>query len=410
MKTGRVFTISVLLNLALAGWALWWLVRSRGGAVAEERSAVPAASAPRVVGDSPPASNAPVAITYQTNHFHWPQIETNDFVQLALNLRALGCPEKTVRDLVNARAVRALERLIQSTGPKLPFWTAGLQRERAHREAEREVLAAVGKIITSVEAALGPGSFPPDSKLTDDFVEQAVVRFLSGPMSEETFSRLRTLFARQDFAREKIRTVARGVMLEADEQALEQQNRQVQAELAAIFSPAELEEFTARLGIFKMADEVRFEATDLTQAEIRQVGLMRGRLSFVRLDGWFDGQRLSDEQEAQFTSDLRQFLGAARYAQVERAADDDFKRLFDLSRDNQLPQETAVKAFELRQLTAREVAALRADPALAAAERQQRLAAVQAETQAAMLQLLGATAWQAYLQHSGSWLTNVSGL
>ena len=159
-----------------------------------------------------------------------------------------------------------------------------------------------------------------------------------------------------------------------------------------------------------MADDVRFEATDLTLAEIRQVALMRGRLNFAKLDGWFDGQRLSDEQEAQFTSDLRQFLGAARYAQVERATDDDFKRLFDLSRDNQLPRETALQAFELRQLTAREVAALRADPALATAERQQRLAAVQAETQAAMLQLLGATAWQAYLQHGGSWLTNVSGL
>ena len=412
MKRRSTFWFSLGLNLALAGVAVLLSLKLPPTPAASVPPAVNASAVETILASTGDtfASDSVSPGTFITNRFEWRRIESEDFTHLAFNLRAIGCPEKTVRELVSARAVRALERLGRDTRPKLPFWTAGLRSERAMREAERAALVARDKIIASVAQVFGRDSFLEDPKLTEDFVEQAIVRFLSGPMSEGTFSRLRMAFARQEARREEISSRARGVMLEADELALEKQSQQLRAELASILSPTEFEEFTARRGIFRMVDEVCFEATDLTLAEIRQIGLLRGRLSFTNQNGWFDGRNLSDEQEAQLTNDLRQLFGAARYAQIERAADGDFKTLFDLGRDNNLPREVVNQAFELRQLTAQEVAALRSDSSLSEAERRQRLAVMQADAQASILKVLGATTCQQYLQRGGSWVTNVSGL
>lgn len=400
----------MLLNLALVGGAACWLGRPRDDAVSEERCVAPAARAPLMAETLPSAGQATASVAYRTNGFRWSRIETNHLVPFALNLRAIGCPGKTIRELINARAVRALDRLGRDPGPKLPFWTAGLRRERAEHEAEREALAERDKILASVEQVLGPGSFPEDPKLREEFVDQAILRFVSGPMSEATFSRLRMALARQEARQEEIRARARGVVLAADERAMKQVSQQFRAELAAILSPAEFEELSARFGIMKSADRVSFEATDLTLAEIRELGRLHWRFGAVGPEKGFGGDNLSEEEEAQLTRDLRQFLGEPRYAEFERATDHDFKTLFELGKDNQLPREVAVQAFDLRQLTAAEVAALRGNKSLSDGERQQRLAAMQAETQAAMLKVLGATACQQYLQRGGSWVTNLSGL
>ena len=128
------------------------------------------------------------------------------------------------------------------------------------------------------------------------------------------------------------------------------------------------------------------------------------------LAGLTESSYLSAEQEAQLAADLSRRFGAARYAQIERAVDNDFKALFDLGRDSNLPSAAAVDAFERRRFTVREVAALRTDPSLSEDERQQRLASLQSETQAAIRQVLGAEAAERYLQQGGSWVTNVNGL
>ena len=69
-----------------------------------------------------------------------------------------------------------------------------------------------------------------------------------------------------------------------------------------------------------------------------------------------------------------------------------------------------MQAFEVCQLTAREVARLREDNSLSDAERQQQLASVQTQAQTSVLKVLGAEACAQYLNRGGAWLTNVSGL
>jgi len=411
VKLRPTIAISLCLNLTLAGAAVLLLKKPVSHTPPDSAITISKVITASAAASRSATSNPPKPVTYVTNRFEWSAVEAEDFEQLAMNLRAVGCPEKTVCDLVGARARRGLDRLSRSAEPKLAFWTAGRRRAQAQREPERVVAAARAKLLASVERALGRDGFLEDGKLMEDFVEQAIARFVSGPMAEEKFSRLVGLLVRQKAQMEEVNARAHGVLLEKDEVALKNLGRQFHQELAAMLLPTELEEFTARPRMLKLEKEVRYEATDLSPADIRAITLIRARFDEPAMGEWFEGgSSLTDEQEAQASQAVREFLGESRYAQVERAGDDAFKSLFDLGRNSNLPSFAAVQAFEVRQLTAREVARLRADQSLAEAEREQRLALAQTQAQEAVLKVLGADACTQYLNQGGAWLTNVSGL
>ena len=410
MKLRRIFASSICLNLILALTVVCRLKQTASHRRCASAPKISETTNLPIAASVAAPTNSPAQVTFVTNHFVWSKVEAADFEQLAVNLRAIGCPEKTVRDVVFARARRALQQASRSAGPKLAFWTIGSRRSRAKREVEREVAAARAKILASVERAVGRGVFNENTKWMEDFVEQAIVRFLSGPMSEEKFSRLAVLLTRQEARCDEVRARSQGVWLEEDEAALQSLGRRFHQELEEVLGQVELEEFTSRLAMQKLAEQIRFEATDLSLAEIREVALIRARFDDPTTHEWFNGDSLTDQQEGQFKKAVQEFLGESRCAQVERARDADFKALFELGRDNHLQQVAAVNAFELRQLTQQEVVRLREDNDLPEADRQQRVAQMQTHVQECVLKVLGTTAFAQYLSQGGGWLTNISGL
>src|SRR4029077_4471693 len=85
--------LSIALNVALVMTA----VRSW-----EKRSPVPQRPlAPAQITHQ--HESRPAAPTFQldpvTNRFDWRMIESSDYEEYVANLRAIGCPEKTVRDI-----------------------------------------------------------------------------------------------------------------------------------------------------------------------------------------------------------------------------------------------------------------------------------------------------------------------
>jgi hypothetical protein len=412
VKHALTFTISIGLNLALAGVAVcllkqFFAPRPRASAATLSEPTTAAAADPW-----PTVSNSPGSLTFNTSHFAWSQVESGDFEQLALNLRAIGCPEKTVRDVVVARAHRSLEQASKERAPDLPFWSAGLRRSRAKRQAEQQAESARQEIVTRLERVLGQDVFLEQAELMDKFEEQALTRFMIGPVPEETFSKVTATLARFGKLRDQIDSRIQGVWLDKDEAELAQLRTEYRRELAAALTSAQLEEMTARMAMLGQMDQVKFEATDLNPAEARQLSLIRARFSdpLSCNDFLFSNKSMTGKQEQELELAERGFLGEARFAQFERAADGDFKTLFELGREQNLPRDTAVKVFNLRKLTQQEVARLRQDKSLSDQDRQQRLAQMQADAQQAVLQMLGADASGKYLGRGGAWVTNVSGL
>src|SRR5450432_1529367 len=89
MRTKPILAASIFLNLALLGTAGYLLSR---------KTEAPAAAAPVSVANlSSEAPRAPAAAP-----FRWSQLEAEDYSTYIANLRAIGCPEQTIRDIIAA--------------------------------------------------------------------------------------------------------------------------------------------------------------------------------------------------------------------------------------------------------------------------------------------------------------------
>jgi hypothetical protein len=141
----RLLLCSLLANLAFAGWL--WLFRS-----------------PPPAPVAAPASSR-VEIRYVTNAvpFRWAQLESTSYPEYIANLRAVGCPEPTIRDIITAdlQALFAArrERLVatNSEAATRQRLTAALDREE--QIVKGQLLASVGG--TPVERRSSPPPTAP---------------------------------------------------------------------------------------------------------------------------------------------------------------------------------------------------------------------------------------------------------
>jgi hypothetical protein len=119
----------------------------------------------RAAGESAPASAAtPLATTSVVTNtvvreISWQQVESPDYREYIANLRAIGCPEETIRDIINADVNKLYDekkKLARGAPKKFEYWKAGnplaglmgdpesLQKMRALEEEKNAVLRALG--------------------------------------------------------------------------------------------------------------------------------------------------------------------------------------------------------------------------------------------------------------------------
>jgi hypothetical protein len=94
MRTRLLLGVSLGINLCLLGV----VVLAPAGRV--ER--LPAASAAEPVGKADLSRVPEVAPTQVPTAFHWSQLESTNYQSYIANLRAVGCPEQTIRDIIAA--------------------------------------------------------------------------------------------------------------------------------------------------------------------------------------------------------------------------------------------------------------------------------------------------------------------
>jgi hypothetical protein len=159
---------SLFLNVALAG-ALLWLLRSQ---LAEP-------------------AQVPLTVAVQTSSaagFRWSQLESEDYPTYISNLRGIGCPEQTIREIITAdlddlfapRRQPLLFRLGSSTA-SAPERKEAETRLRSLRQEEAALLRelfGLPEVTNAVGAASTPGQRPlraPHPEIESTNVEMPLV-------------------------------------------------------------------------------------------------------------------------------------------------------------------------------------------------------------------------------------------
>lgn len=403
-----VLRLSLLLNLALAVAAV--LLWRQPGTTGATHTATPvAAVAPTPTASQPPTTEAiPSAVTI-TNALRWQVLESPSYDELVANLRNVGCPERTIRDILFADAERRYANAEVAPAENLPFWLAGRARAEADRRTATNRSLAQAAVVADLKRLFGVEWSPEENEMQEIKI-QALSRMVVGPVSDEEHDRVWRWFFGTMRQQRSFREERNSLLLAADYRAWDEFIDDRVGQLRQILNPAAFEEFQARTSLLEEifdAKLVHIEDLELTPEELRRVCLVK-----VREVGWLQqafeqrGQGSRDDKEERqvaFTAALKAELTPDHFEEFVRVQDKDYRDTLGFTRRLNLPRTIAQKIHAVQQTArteyeqARTSAEAAGNPeALAAMERE-----VQATTEAALRQILGAEAYDKFKAQHG---------
>lgn len=408
-----ILRISILLNLALAVAALLVLRKPSPATVAapgiEKAPTHSITEAPENL-----SSNPPPEMVCLTNAFRWQSLESTNYAELVANLRKVGCPDRTIRDLIFADAERRYAELQSLPGEPISFWVAGKERAAAGRRTEAARTEAQSALRAELRGLFGV-DWSPEEGEARDLRFQALSRLIVGPVTDEQHERAwRWLMSTVELG-QKFRSDRNRIWLTADTAEWQKIIAAKQAQVEQIFGPVAYEEFQARTTVLEEMFEsrgIQVKELELTPEELRKVCLLK-----VRELGWlgdlFDLERNRSEEDleakkAAFTTATKDILSPEHFEELVRVQDDDYRNILEVTRDNNLPRTSAQKIYEVRQLADAEYRRLKTEAD--SDDKAAALAALQIATTDSVRKVLGPEVFNRFTARSGQWVTNFSKL
>lgn len=369
MRWRMVALVSLGLNLALI--AAWVLRSERPGSAAPASGEVPA-------GQTATGSVRPNVVV-RRQFFSWREVESPDYAVYIANLRDIGCPEQTIRDIiiadVNALYSKRLATEVVTADqqwwrsePDAEVLAAALEKARELDEERRALLTRL----------LGPNWEARDLTNLARPSRQGIA--LDGPvlgyLPPETKEAIQEISARSEDRLRAYLEAQQQAGLAPDPVELARLRQQTREELSRVLAPQQLEEFLLRysqnasnwravfgqLQFFNAsADEFRavFRATDSLDQRIELLG------------PGTDPNTLSARKalEKQRENAIRLALGPKRYEEYRLLQDPLYREAVAAAREAGDPQ-SARKIYLVNLAAAEQLASIQANTNLTATQKQ----------------------------------------
>jgi hypothetical protein len=400
MKVNKLLIALIVLNIGLAGAVAYLLKRE---------------SAPPVLVNTPlePSTPAQVVektkfvatITTNTVQVDWNMVESDDYKKYIANLRSIGCPPETVRDIILADVTKLFAaRFAALTEPPRTndFWkrapVRGADEERVKQRLAilKEKKALLKELLgedIDVKDEAAPGGSDPRSEMLS-FLPKEKIQQIS-EMDATYDARINKLLGN------KIRPSAEEVK---EFNRLEAEKR---AELTKVLSPQELEDYNLRAS--RTANVLRATMGEfaMTEQEFRDVFKVRQQFDEqygVNL-GFDDANRAAARWETE--RQVRATMGDERYTQYVRERDWSMSSLQNIAQDFGIPKEQAVQVFDVKLAAQQQSDAIRFNQQIDEAQRQAELQALQEQAKGQVARILGEKAMDAYTKE-GFWIRNLA--
>lgn len=413
MRSGLTLVLSLALTGALLGMN-FALHRIRQAAPAADPERKLTVTTKRLVRNLPPPAAAVAAAT-NPPPFHWSVLESPDYAIYAANLRAVGCPERTLRDILlpDIEKLYSERRAELADGPEDRFWETADQRDARQRAREAKLRALELEKRALIRQLLGADwNFAALKELRSDGFATGLIEILFGFTDTAKSDYLFTTHQLAEDDVSAFQSATEGVYLDEDLPKLHALRDGFEAALARGLAPTELEELRLRIAALEGLEHVqRRNGVVVTGAELREIARLRADTHDVlakalNMDDELYPDEVRAKGEAAFNELLRRFLGAERFADVERAKDGLFRELFQSTEKQGVAKAALVQAYEARRAAEEQARRIRADAQLSSEERSVLLAALRAQTAQALSRSLGPVGFGAYLKKHGQQFTN----
>ena len=314
----------------------------------------------------------------------WETVEASSYLDYIDNLRRIGCPEETIRDIILADVNKLYKAKRREAGSqkRFEFWKAnamfGMGMDKDNVETMRELNAERDEllkqlgiessfesekslILNPLQQSLG---FLPEQKQVAVMKELQGIQSRIAELSEDGSADIEMVWKAQRETEESIKG-----MLSEDEYTgylLRRSNtaHQLRSQIAG-FDPSE-EEFRTVFKLKRAFDE-----------EYGEIGI-----NLDLLEEQLKAQKTLNEQ-------IRQSLGDERYADYERAQDYQFQQIHSSLKKADLGTGEAIQVYDMQKVAQDAALQLRGNQTLNEAERRERLRQIRNETESAIQQVVG---------------------
>lgn len=399
--------ISLAVNLALAGFLLW------------PRSTT--------TEKSPDVGNASVqpSVKIVTNivttiqnveagepRFDWTLIESEDYRTYMGNLRRLEMPEWLIRELVLQDLMRHYAVLaVQLPEDQPTYWLTHQQARELGRRREKAGWALKEEEYAVMRQLTGTYRHKDAEDATSDGDFAVIFGTLTGDQAKNIISELSFVHDRAKY----LEKYQGGLLSRADQQSLITAYNEAKANLSSRISPGLIEEFFLRLQVVlgSLTDDYSMPGLQLTGSQLRD--LIRIRAGIIDPLRWelTEEDKPEGPERAKLVREVQEAvavqLGEEVGRQYMRSQTPAFRSMYELTQRHQLPVETAVAVYDIRQATIDEVRSLVSSPEIDENSKWQMRQLIQLETEKAVQDTLGQAAWEDYRQADGRWMDRVGG-
>jgi hypothetical protein len=401
MNSKLVLFGSLAANAVLAALVVFLLNR----APAPDRAEDPGpAGAKSLSAEQPaPAAASLTAVEDETGldaaPFDWRRVESADYHQYVANLRAIGCPAETIRDIIVADVNKlfAARAKAESGTNRFQYWKGGSPLGNLLSEETIAQQQAMGKEKRELLQSLLAGETPQDlgSHLNRHFYE-SMLDF----MPPEKQNQVKEIEER--FAGKLLGTVKKAS--EGDPSAMRAVQAEKEAELLALLGPEEKFQYDLRMSQTAMLMRMRMGDLDVSEKEFQDLFRLRKQVDDeFGIEGMGapaagDKAKLEAARK-EMNAQIETLLGE-RYPEYKYEMSGEWaaQMLHRIANENHVPRTDAIKAYTMTDIARAEAEIVKADANRSEAQKQAAFQAIHDETVRSVTQVLGQEAAESYFK------------
>lgn len=406
----RIAGISILLNVALL--VVWTRMGSED---VDGRSSGQAAQ--RIINRTIVKTN--YVEVHEINKpiepkFNWSLAESERFEDYMFNLRRLECPEWLVKEIILAELTayyEGRENVLRRDRPPL-YWATYRERraierkyDLAHWELSQERYDVMKQLT---------GSYRHED--AEDVVWENGVMFmmLSGLGFQQSLDLFSELVFQHGY-KERLDDMQNGFFTPSDLEKLRSGYKQMKLVGATMVSPGLFEEFWLRFQFVLGSFVSKFDlpGMQLTGYQLRELIKIRSEIldpierEFLAADEPV-GLELN-ERNRQVEERIATVLGEQLADEYGRSQNPAFQQIAEFTHKQDLPVETAIAVYDVRQTAIDQVRNLMTDPGYDGATKNELRELIQIEIEQTLESTLGSATYPVYREKEGGWIDRVGG-
>ncbi|MGI8964724.1 MAG: hypothetical protein ACR2H1_01405 [Limisphaerales bacterium] len=383
--------LSLVLNIGLAGYIM--TIQPTPLTTNSEKLKTVTNTASRVITKT---KKETVLVAGPEKKIDWRMVESEDYKKYIENLRAISCPEETIRDIIIADVNKLFESRKQAlkiaSTNKFKFWKSGNmfagmmdeEKVKQNQELNKEKRALLKELL-----GMEPEEKPDMAALNP---LEAMLDFL--PSGKQT----QVMELMQTYQAKLMKTMKNGVDPD-DMKQIQKVQKDMEAELAKILSPKELEDYQLRLSQTALVMRMQLSSFEPSEQEFRDIFKEKKKFDdeFPMMGaGNLDKAEKEKKAAAQkeLNEKLKSILGETRFTEYQMNQDFAYQGMFKVAQKQGLPKDTAVKVFDMKKAAEDQAKSVRDNKALTVEQRTQALQGIRSETERSIEDVFGKTGFQ----------------